>query len=121
MGEPQLQNLHLTRVGAVATLTLDRPRALNALDAATLRELARAIRDVRRMGEDHLRAKVRAGRWTVDAVAFGRGPAVEAAQTEERLDLVFTLRAGLFGGDRGGVLQLELRDFASVDIASTIG
>src|SRR5438477_483791 len=50
MGEPQLQNLHLTRVGAVATLTLDRPRALNALDAATLRELARAIRELRRDG-----------------------------------------------------------------------
>src|SRR3989442_1360410 len=50
MGELQLQNLHLTRVGTVATLTLDRPRALNALDAATLRELARAIRELRRDG-----------------------------------------------------------------------
>jgi len=50
MGDLQLQNLHLTRVGAVATLTLDRPRALNALDAATLRELARAIRELRRDG-----------------------------------------------------------------------
>src|SRR5882672_7378203 len=50
MGELQLQNLHLARVGAVATLTLDRPRALNALDAATLRELARAIRELRRDG-----------------------------------------------------------------------
>src|SRR2546428_9650266 len=50
MGDLQLQNLHLTRVGGVATLTLDRPRALNALDAATLRELARAIRELRRDG-----------------------------------------------------------------------
>src|SRR5256885_8992822 len=50
MGDLQLQNLHLTRVGAVATLTLDRPKALNALDAATLRELARAIRELRRDG-----------------------------------------------------------------------
>src|SRR6266849_2328274 len=50
MGDLQLQNLHLTRAGAVATLTLDRPRALNALDAATLRELARAIRELRRDG-----------------------------------------------------------------------
>jgi enoyl-CoA hydratase len=41
-------NLRLERRDAVATLTLDRPRALNALDEATLRELARAIRDVRR-------------------------------------------------------------------------
>ncbi len=44
-------NLRLERHGAVATVTLDRPRALNALDAATLRELARAIRDVRRDAE----------------------------------------------------------------------
>jgi enoyl-CoA hydratase len=44
-------NLRLERHGAVATVTLDRSRALNALDAATLRELARAIRDVRRDGE----------------------------------------------------------------------
>ena len=39
------------RVGrheAVATITLDRPRALNALDPATLRELARAVRALRR-------------------------------------------------------------------------
>jgi enoyl-CoA hydratase len=41
-------NLRLERAGAVATLTLDRPRALNALDEETLRELARVVRDVRR-------------------------------------------------------------------------
>src|SRR2546428_2012246 len=50
MVDPQLQNLHVTRADAVATLTLDRPKALNALDAATLRELARAIRELRRDG-----------------------------------------------------------------------
>src|SRR5690242_14583372 len=50
MADLALRNLHLTRAGAVATLTLDRPRALNALDAATLRELARAIRELRRDG-----------------------------------------------------------------------
>src|SRR6184192_858922 len=53
MVDPQLQNLHLTRADAVATLTLDRPKALNALDAATLRELARAIRELRRDGGVH--------------------------------------------------------------------
>ena len=46
-------NVRLTRAAAVMTLTLDRPRALNALDAATLRELARAIRDVRREAALH--------------------------------------------------------------------
>src|SRR2546429_3555922 len=53
MVDPQLQNLHVTRADAVATLTLDRPKALNALDAATLRELARAIRELRRDGGVH--------------------------------------------------------------------
>src|SRR2546428_2239537 len=50
MGDLQLQDLHLTRAGGVATLTFDRPRGLNALGAATLRELARAIRELRRDG-----------------------------------------------------------------------
>jgi len=42
MGDLQLQNLHLTRVGAVATLTLDRPRALNALRSRRSPSTARA-------------------------------------------------------------------------------
>src|SRR2546429_3546833 len=50
MVDPQLQNLHVTRAAAVAPLPLDRPKALTALDAATLRELARAIRELRRDG-----------------------------------------------------------------------
>jgi enoyl-CoA hydratase len=41
-------HLLVTRDGAVATLTLHRPEALNALSADVLRELARAVRDVRR-------------------------------------------------------------------------
>jgi len=51
--------LLLAQSDAVATLTLNRPRALNALDPATLRELARAIREIRR---DHaVRAVVLTG------------------------------------------------------------
>jgi 1,4-dihydroxy-2-naphthoyl-CoA synthase len=41
-------NLQLGSHESVATITLDRPRALNALDPATLRELARAVREIRR-------------------------------------------------------------------------
>jgi len=37
--DPTFENLRLERTSAVATVTLDRPKALNALDAATLREL----------------------------------------------------------------------------------
>ncbi len=48
MGEPTFVSLQLTREHGVATLSLDRPKQLNALDAATLRELARAVREIRR-------------------------------------------------------------------------
>jgi enoyl-CoA hydratase len=42
------ENLLLEREGPVAVLTVNRPKALNALDPATLRELLQAIREVRR-------------------------------------------------------------------------
>jgi enoyl-CoA hydratase len=45
--------------GGIATLRLDRPQALNALDADTLRALARAVRDLRR--EPSLRVVVVTG------------------------------------------------------------
>jgi len=44
-------NLVVARADAVVTVTLNRPAALNALDTATLRELARAVRDIRRSGD----------------------------------------------------------------------
>lgn len=58
-GTTTFSNLHLERVGAVATLRLDRPAALNALDAETLREIARALRDIRR--DDGVRVLVITG------------------------------------------------------------
>jgi len=48
--EVAFTNLLVERAGAVVTVRLNRPRALNALDTVTLRELARAIREVRRDG-----------------------------------------------------------------------
>ena len=47
------QTVVLERTGAVATIRIDRPRALNALDESTLRDVARALRDVRRDGDVH--------------------------------------------------------------------
>src|SRR2546429_5490722 len=73
MVDPQLQNLHVTRADAVATLTLDRPKALNALDAATLRELARAIRELRR--DESVRAVVVTG---AGEKAFSAGADIRA-------------------------------------------
>ena len=116
MPEPTLRiDLEVDSEELIHPTTIRALKALEPTGAGNPRPLflirGVAIREVRLMGEDHLRAKVRAGRWTVDAVAYGRGQAVEAAQAEERLDVVFTLGAGMFGGERGGILQLELRDF----------
>lgn len=104
--------IHPTTIRALRAL--EPTGAANPRPLFLLRDVV--IRDVRKMGEDHLRCTVRAGRWTVDAVAFRRGEVVEAAQGEDRLDLVFTLGSGMFGGDRQGVLQLELRDFSSIGV-----
>jgi enoyl-CoA hydratase len=43
------QNIRLELEGAVAILTLDRPKALNALNTATLLELEAALREVQRV------------------------------------------------------------------------
>jgi enoyl-CoA hydratase len=48
MEEPGPRNVRLARDGAVATVVIDRPKQLNALDAATLQDLARAVREIRR-------------------------------------------------------------------------
>jgi len=48
MAEPNEPRVVLERADAVATVRLNRPRALNALDTSTLQELARAIREIRR-------------------------------------------------------------------------
>jgi enoyl-CoA hydratase len=59
MSDTPFSNLILSRDGAVATIRLNRPKALNALDGGTLRELARALREVRR--DDGVRALVVTG------------------------------------------------------------
>ena len=66
-------NVRIDRSGAIATLTLDRPRALNALDADTLREVARALRDLRRAGD--VRALIITG---VGGKAFSAGADIAA-------------------------------------------
>jgi enoyl-CoA hydratase len=59
MDAPAFANLRLARADGVATVTLDRPKQLNALDAATLRELARAVREIRR--DEAIRAVIVTG------------------------------------------------------------
>jgi enoyl-CoA hydratase len=44
----ELTNALFEQDGPVAVLTINRPKALNALDAETLRELLRAVREIRR-------------------------------------------------------------------------
>ena len=70
MAEAAFANLRLERTGGVATVTLDRPKALNALDVATLRELLR-VAD----GLDH---EVRALVITGAGKAFSAGADIAA-------------------------------------------
>ena len=42
---PEFANLNYRKNGAIATLTIDRPKALNALNQATLAEIQRALQD----------------------------------------------------------------------------
>jgi len=39
------ENILLEREGPVATITVNRPKSLNALNSATLRELTQAVRE----------------------------------------------------------------------------
>ena len=76
MATERLGAVRLERQGVVATLMLDRPRALNALDVATLRQLARAVRDVRR--DAGLRALIVTG---AGARAFSAGADIPSMAT----------------------------------------
>ena len=73
MDTPRFANLRLAREHAVATVVLDRPKQLNALDAATLRELARAVRELRR--DETVRAVVITG---AGEKAFSAGADIRA-------------------------------------------
>ena len=53
------ENIRFESADAVGVLTIDRPKALNALDPATLREVLRCLRDVRR--EPGIRALIVTG------------------------------------------------------------
>jgi len=44
-------NIRFEAADSIGTLTIDRPKALNALNPDTLREILRCLRDVRRAGE----------------------------------------------------------------------
>ncbi len=59
MASPSYDNLLLDRDGAVATLTVNRPKVLNALNAATMDDLRRALGELR--GDDDVRAVVITG------------------------------------------------------------
>jgi len=59
MASSSYDNLLLERDGRVATLTVNRPKVLNALDASTMDELRRALRELR--GDDEVRAVVITG------------------------------------------------------------
>jgi len=59
MASSTYDNLLIERDGAVATLTVNRPKVLNALNAPTMDELRRALRELR--GDDEVRAVIITG------------------------------------------------------------
>jgi len=59
MASSTYDNLLIERDGAVATLTVNRPKVLNALNAPTMDELRRALRELR--GDDQVRAVIITG------------------------------------------------------------
>ena len=59
MASSTYDNLLIERDGAVATLTVNRPKVLNALNAPTMDELGRALRELR--GDDQVRAVIITG------------------------------------------------------------
>jgi len=80
VGDAGFTNLRLERDGATATVRLDRPSRHNAVDAALLRELARALREVRR--DPTLRALVVGGAGD-KAFSAGADVAAMAAMSAE--------------------------------------
>ncbi|MGH7860205.1 MAG: enoyl-CoA hydratase-related protein, partial [Candidatus Binatia bacterium] len=113
-------NVRLEAQAAVGVLTVDRPKSLNALDADTLREMLRCLRDLRRDGT--LRALVVTGAGDKAFVAgadiarmvdMSAVEAKEFARLGQRLtsaieDLPIPVVAAVNGFALGGGLELAL-------------
>jgi enoyl-CoA hydratase len=78
--QEEFRQIAVERTADVAIVRIDRPKALNALDPETLREIARVVRDVRR--DDRVRALVVSGAGE-KAFSAGADIAAMAAMTGE--------------------------------------
>src|SRR3954469_22329786 len=90
-----LENVSYEKKGAIAYITVNRPKVLNALNAATIRDLRTAFEDAR--DDDAVGAQTPAGSWGkafvagADIAELARVTAVEAAEMTGRGQAVTSL------------------------------
>jgi single-stranded-DNA-specific exonuclease len=71
------------------------------------------VREVRQVGNGHLRLSVSDGRGAWEAIAFRQGALAEGIRVGDRLDIVFNLGRRMFHGEES--LQIDVKDLRATE------